>query len=153
MSSATSSKSTSTRALAAESTKVLNVLSALDFVDSTHPAAAPTANRRTKLIIRIKDQINCASAQMEGNSFISPTTDKTIKHWYWSDEDGSIRCELRYGSKPLPLDPKGKNHAFRVADLKQLIVTLEQLSEAVNRGDLDAALATVAKSLSSERKV
>ena len=49
------------------------------------------------------------------------------------------------------MDPKGKDHAFKVADLPALIGKLKKTQEAVDLGYLDTEIKTAADSLRSKK--
>lgn len=60
------------------------------------------------------------------------------KPWWFSAPNGKIALALRYGAKPLEI-AKGKN-AIEVANMDDLVATLEVIKQAVHAGELDAQI-------------
>ena len=114
--------------------------------------------RRAKLLVRVNEQINVAKAELEGKTFqvlqtktvtnkstgVSETRqlNKNIKSWFWKDKAGKLNCEVRYGSQTLALGKAGAN-AFQVANLQELVDSLQLIKTALNSGELDAAIESV----------
>ena len=65
----------------------------------------------------------------------------SFKAWWWKTANGKLNLSVRYGAKVIEL-AKGKN-AVEVADLKQVVETLELINQAVNAGELDAAIEAI----------
>jgi hypothetical protein len=65
----------------------------------------------------------------------------SFKAWWWKTANGKLNLSVRYGAKVIEL-AKGKN-AVEVADLKQVVETLELINQAVMAGELDAAIEAV----------
>lgn len=116
--------------------------------------ASPVVQRRNKLGKKLYEQIQLATAQAEGRVY-APTKLKTlinnetgertsveaakrIKAWWWVAESGKLNLSVRYGAKVIEL-AKGKN-AIELADNAQLLPTLELLKQAVEAGEMDAAI-------------
>ena len=129
-------------------------LASLKFTTAKKPSQlSPVQFRRNKLVGRIAEQIELATAQAEGRTF-SPTRQKTIKGedgvrstvqapkrvkaWWFTSDNGKIALTVRYGAKTLEL-VKGKN-AIEVASAAQLVPTLELLKAAADAGEMDAAI-------------
>lgn len=115
--------------------------------------ASPAMQRRNKLSKAIFEQMQLATAQAESRSYapvktktiVNPQTGerasvevaKKVKPWWWM-ENGKLNLAVRYGAKVLALG-KGVN-AVEVADTDQLVRTLEILLQAVEAGEMDAAI-------------
>ena len=76
----------------------------------------------------------------EGQRIAIETT-KRVKAWWWATANGKLNLSVRYGNKVIDL-AKNRN-AVEVADLKQVVETLELINQAVNAGELDAAIEAV----------
>ena len=68
-----------------------------------------------------------------------------VKPWWFSSPNGKLALTLRYGAKVLEIQ-KGKN-AIEVADMDDLIATLEVIKEAAHAGELDAQIDLASSSL------
>jgi prolyl-tRNA editing enzyme YbaK/EbsC (Cys-tRNA(Pro) deacylase) len=119
--------------------------------------------RRTKLVKRLAEQIELAKAAQNGSTY-APTklrsiTDaetgerkhvsvaKRVKSWMFNADNGKLCVNVRYGARVLDLG-KGKT-AVELASAKELVATLEIISEAVNAGELDAAMEVASTKLRS----
>jgi Family of unknown function (DUF6641) len=67
---------------------------------------------------------------------------KRVKSWAWAGENGKLCVSLRYGAKVVEL-AKGKS-AVEVASNGDLVKALETLKQAVESGELDAQIESVA---------
>lgn len=140
----------------------MNTLSKLKLVNSKRSrTASPIVQRRNKLISKIAEQIDLATAQKEGRLFAPKKlktvtnaetgerhtieTTKRVKEWFWTSDNGKINFSVRYGSKVIEL-AKGKN-AIEVADTYELISTMMLIKEAVLAGELDEAINTASDKL------
>ena len=140
----------------------MNALSKLKLVASKPVRAAnPAQIRRNKLLSKIAEQIELASAQREGRTYVAKRvktvvdadtglrtaveTTKRVKEWYWVNEAGKVNLALRYGAKILEL-AKGKS-AIEVADGEELLATLQLLKNAVVAGELDSQLESASKAV------
>ena len=72
---------------------------------------------------------------------------KKLKAWWFTDEDGKIYLNVKYGSKIIEF-AKGKT-AIEVGNLSDLLHTLEILKAAVKAGELDSQIAAVSGALRS----
>ncbi|MCP3654580.1 DUF6641 family protein [Herbaspirillum sp.] len=139
-------------------------LANLKLVTTKRPSGVPTLlQRRNRLIAKIWEQVQLAKAQQDGKVF-SPTVFRTIKNtetgvrstvesqkrirpWWWTADNGKICITVKYGAKAIEL-AKGKS-AIEVGSLEELVPTLETLKAVVSAGELDAQLELVSKSLSA----
>lgn len=116
---------------------------------------------RDKLLRYLEEQKALAEAEIAGTAFqatkrVTRTNDagekvrveapRTVRKGWFTDPQGKLFFQLRYGSKPLEF-AKGMN-AIEVADRDALPATIGSVIEAVNVGELDAQL----KSAIAERK-
>ncbi len=62
-----------------------------------------------------------------------------LRRWWWKDENGGLKLDVRYGNKSIELAPK--KPTIEVGDTDKLIPTLEAIKEAVIAGELDKQLA------------
>ena len=122
---------------------------------------SPVQQRRNKLLRRIDEQIELASALLQGKHFsavkVRNITDKEtglrravesskrVKAWWFAQDYGKLALTIRYGSKVLEL-AKGK-FAVEIAAEKDLVPTLETVKAAVLAGELDAAMDSAARKL------
>ena len=116
---------------------------------------APVQLRRTKLCAKIEEQIAMAKAFNAGTVYTASktvnvvdaetgeqhTVEKTRKarQWWFKTEGGKLALNVKYGSKCLALNSKGLT-AIEIVDHSNLIATLEIVKEAVETGELDAAM-------------
>jgi hypothetical protein len=71
---------------------------------------------------------------------VAPTQSvKKVREWWHVSDNGKINLFLKYGSKQIQLDSKGKN-AIEVANGEELLSALETLKLAVEQGELDAQI-------------
>lgn len=140
----------------------MSALAKLKLVASKRVTAAnPVQNRRNKLATKIAEQIEIATAKLEGRvhapTKLRTVTDsetgerrtvevaKRVKEWFWINETGKINLNIRYGAKTLEL-AKGKN-AIELASENELLETLRTVREAVLAGELDAQIEATSTAL------
>ena len=133
----------------------MSALAQLKITPYTKPAAAsPVVQRRSKLIRRLREQIQLAQATETGSAHSvtrvrsvvdaesgvrkSVTVPKRLKAWWSTTDSGKLALTVRYGSRLLEFS-KGKA-AVEVASLQQLVPTLQVLCDAVAAGELDAQI-------------
>ena len=133
------------------------ILTALKLVSAQAKAKlSPVQHRRNKLSEKVLEQIELAKAQQEGRVYapikskyitngdgqrVATESTKKLNAWWWQAGNGKLNLAVRYGAKVIEL-AKGKN-AVEVADLKQVVETLELINQAVVAGELDAAIELV----------
>ena len=131
-----------------------NTLAALKFVDAVQPKSAnaksPVERRREAMIARLDEQVQLATALLEGKAptFTRTVKDKTtgekkqqsknVRAWWWSS-NGKMNLTVKYGLHVLKLSPKGA--AIECASIKALVSTLQTVKTAVQAGELDTAIA------------
>jgi hypothetical protein len=139
-------------------------LASLKLSGAVKPTHVPAVQlRRNKLAKRLWEQIELARAQQAGTTF-APTrlrsvrdtetgirrqveTNKRVKPWWFTADNGKLAVSVRYGTKLLDL-AKGK-WAVEVGAEKELVPVLEVLKTAVLDGELDAAMETASNKLRS----
>jgi hypothetical protein len=119
----------------------------------------PVQMRRNKLIARLDEQIELATAQIEGRKFSATRTrivkdketgesrsvesSKRVKQFWFTDDKGRVIVQIKYGTKTLML---GKNvNSVEVASKDGLVATLVLLKQAVEAGELDAQIEAAAE--------
>ena len=140
----------------------MNTLAKLKLVNSKrNRTVSPTVHRRNKLIAKIAEQIDLATAQNEGRLYAPKRlktvtnadtgerrtieTTKRVKEWFWTTDSGRINLSVRYGSKVIEL-AKGKN-AVEVANRGELIESLTLIKDAVSAGELDVQISAASDKL------
>ena len=140
----------------------MTALSALKLTAAQKPKNQPqVVVRRNKIIERIAEQIELATAQANGTvhqftkvrTFTDKETgvrkqletSKRVKAWWFTGENGKLALAIRYGAKVLEL-AKGKN-AIEISAIADLVPTLEVVRKAVADGELDAAIDSAANKL------
>jgi len=136
-----------------------NALQSLKLIAAKRPVQmSPVVARRSKVAKRIGEQIALAKALQEGSTY-APTKQrkvknaetgetktvevaKRVKSWVWAGENGKLCVSLRYGAKVVEL-AKGKS-AVELASNADLVKTLETLKQAVESGELDEQIQSVA---------
>lgn len=127
---------------------------------------SPVQHRRNRLLTRITEQIEAATAEDRNVPFApvvqrkrrdaetgEPVTDTRLKHvrrCWWTADNGTCFLELRYGARPLEI-AKGKT-TIEVGERKKLVSTLELIRDAVLLGELDDQLANAASRVSVSLK-
>jgi hypothetical protein len=142
--------------------QAMGTLNTLKLTAALKPQqASPVQQRRNKLVRRIDEQIELASALLQGKHFsavkVRNITDKEtgvrravesskrVKAWWFKQDNGKLALSVRYGAKVLEL-AKGK-FAVEVAAEKELVPTLEVVKSAVEAGELDNAIENAAGKL------
>ena len=142
----------------------MTTLSALKLTATRKPQNLPqVVQRRNKLIGRIAEQIELATAQANGTTHLftkvrtltdkdtgvrkQVETSKRVKAWWFATENGKLALSVRYGAKVLEL-AKGK-YAIEVASTAELVNTLEIVKKATENGELDDAIDNAANTLKS----
>ena len=144
----------------------MSMLATLKLVTSKREQGTnPVLHRRTKLSVKLGDQILLAEAKRDGRTY-APTRLKTainrvtgerttfesqklIREWWYINGAGKINLVVKYGSKPISFDVKGTKNAIEVNSGDQLIAALTTIKAAVDAGELDLALAAYASGVSS----
>jgi hypothetical protein len=139
----------------------MSYLASLKLVQSNRSVQLPPVQyRRIKLINKLREQIDCVKARIEGRDHLI-TMQRSVKNtetgtrqyvqvpyrirpwWYLDTASEKFHLELRYGSKRLEL-VKGKT-GIEVESLEKMTEVLEGLVDAVNAGELDGCLEKTAK--------
>lgn len=140
----------------------MTALNALKLVAAQKPTSLPAVEqRRNKLIKRIWEQIELARAEQAGKTFApvklrsytdketgqrkQVETNKRVKAWWFTADNGKLALSVRFGPKVLEL-AKGK-YAVEVADKTELVNVLEVVRTAVENGELDTAIDNAARKL------
>ena len=142
----------------------MTALSALKLTSARKPTHLPrVVQRRNKMIGRIAEQIELATAHANGTTHLftrvrsitdketgvrkQVETSKRVKAWWFPSDNGKLALTVRYGAKLLEL-AKGK-FAIEVATPAELVETLEIVRTAVVNGELDDAIDNAANKLRS----
>ena len=140
----------------------MTALNALKLVAAQKPTSLPAVQqRRNKLVKRIWEQIELARAEQAGKTFApvklrsytdketgqrkQVETNKRVKAWWFTADNGKLALSVRFGPKVLEL-AKGK-YAVEVADKTELVNVLEVVRTAVESGELDTAIENAARKL------
>jgi len=140
----------------------MSALAKLKLVNSKRSrTVSPIVHRRNKLVAKIAEQIELATAQKEGRLYAPKKlktvtnadtgerrtieTTKRVKEWFWTTDSGKINFSVRYGSKVIEL-AKGKN-AVEVANRGELIDSLTLIKDAVSAGELDVQISAASDKL------
>ena len=142
----------------------MTALSALKLTSARKPTHLPqVVQRRNKMIGRIAEQIELATAHANGTTHLftrvrsitdketgvrkQVETAKRVKAWWFTSDNGKLALTVRYGAKLLEL-AKGK-FAIEVSTPAELVDTLEIVRTAVANGELDDAIDNAANKLRS----
>jgi hypothetical protein len=123
------------------------------------------AQRRLKLIGKLRQQLDAAKAEQDGIAFTVArtrrlkdketgtlqlvTVQRPVPKFYFADARGKWYFQLRYGSKRLVvLDGKD---TVEVGEKKDLLPVIATLIEAVEQGELDEQLRGVGKASKGAR--
>ena len=130
------------------------VISEFGLTDSKKVAVVDKVTlRRLKMIANLEEQREAAQAMIEGKEYygekmvwktnedgerVRVKAQKSVKHWFYTNDGDTWYFELRYGNKPVPLS-KGKSTI--VAGAKERLVELiDILIQSANDKDLDAVI-------------
>ena len=116
---------------------------------------------RGKLVSYLNEQKALAEAEISGTSFVATKkvtrknaegenirvdAPRHVRKGWFTDAEGKMFFQIRYGSKPLELT-KGMN-AVEVENLAELPSLIASIIEAINAGELDVQ----AKAANADRK-
>src|ERR1019366_4969440 len=118
-------------------------------------AADPVIQRRSKLIVRLQQQIALVqdpNFTLTRQKWIADEAGvkqlrelkKRVRAWWRTDATGAVVLMVRYGARVIEFE-KGKA-AIAVGKKEKLISTLETVVAAVEAGELDGTLSTMSKS-------
>ena len=142
----------------------MSMLATLKLVTSKREQGTnPVLHRRTKLSVKLGDQILLAEAKRDGRTY-APTRLKTainrvtgerttfesqklIREWWYINGAGKINLVVKYGSKPISFDAKGTKNAIEVNSGDELIAALTTIKAAVDAGELDQQIESVSSAL------
>ena len=133
----------------------MTMLETLNFTDKARDAGtSPEGRLRQKLLAAVDLQISAAQAEANGEEFVRQamrwTTDKEtgektrkevpvrFRRWWWNDDTGKVMLEVRYGNKPLELQP-GKP-TIEIGEQDNLLPVLSTLRQGIAAGELDKLL-------------
>ena len=133
----------------------MSALSTLKLTATRKPSQIPNViQRRAKLAKRLWEQIELAKAEQSGTTFSIPKfrsytdkesglrkqveTNKRLKSWVFTGDNGKLAIAVRYGAKILEL-AKGK-YAIELASSNEVVPTLQIIKTAVETGELDSAI-------------
>jgi len=142
----------------------MNALAGLKLTATKKPTQLPQVQqRRNKLLKRIWEQIELAKAEQNGEVFSITRlrsykdsesgirkqieTQKRVKAWWFTGDNGKLALSVRYGARVLEL-AKGK-YAVEVGTVQDLVPTLQTIKAAVEVGELDNAIENAANTLKS----
>ena len=144
----------------------MSTIAKLKFVTSSpRREMTPAAQRQSKFVAAVEEQILLVRAQVEGTVY-APTTQrwvtnelsgerervqrpKRVKAWYWRAENGRWHLAVRYGSRVLELS-KGKN-AIEVVELVDVVPVLVALRTAARAGELDEVIGAACTAMRAAR--
>lgn len=141
----------------------MSALSNLKLSNTKRTAAlAPIQVRRNKLSGKLADQIQLALAQQQGETYTTNRfktvanidgsrktveIQRRVRPMWWTNTDGKICLNIRYGSKQLEL-AKGKP-TVDVGAADHLVGILQIIKTAVEVGELDAQIEAASGALRS----
>jgi len=133
-------------------------LESLKVVTAAKPETfSPVLHRRSKLIEKLYEQMECAKAKIDGRDHFvhymrnskAPTGEtlqsqmvRKVRPWWYRTADGKLLFEIRYSNKRLEL-AKGKT-GIEVDNLDAILSTIELVIKAVQSGEVDSSLSTIA---------
>jgi hypothetical protein len=124
---------------------------------TTMPARSvhnPVIARRNKIIEKLEEQKALAadpsyvrkSSHWRGKGEDRKIVEQVqkVRPWFRVDATGQMVLGVLMGGKPLDLDGQG-HHGVVVADRSKLGMTIDQVIQALQEGDLDEAIGKAAK--------
>jgi hypothetical protein len=140
----------------------MSILKTLKLTAATRNAPlTPEQMLRGKLVSYLNEQKALAEAEISGTSFVATKkvtrknaegenirvdAPRHVRKGWFTDAEGKMFFQIRYGSKPLELT-KGMN-AVEVENLAELPSLIASIIEAINAGELDVQ----AKAANADRK-
>lgn len=141
----------------------MSTLTNLKLITAEKPTSLPPiVQKRNKLMKRLHEQIELATALAEGRDYtvtkLRTVKDdegntktvqqaKRVKAWWWTAANGKTCLTVRYGAKVIEL-ANGKQ-AVELGSKDELVETLQLLKVAIDDGELDAAIEAVSGVLKS----
>lgn len=113
-------------------------------------AIAPAIQRRTKMARKLAEQIELAKCLADGRTYAVTKTKsvknadgnrvhvevaKTVRQWWWTQENGKLALSVRYGSRVIAFNTK--SNAVECANYAELVNALTVIKTAVDAGELD----------------
>ena len=138
----------------------MSVLETLSFSDISKKSekTTPHINLRLKMIAAIDEQIMAVNSELKSERYVRVVQKKvvnkhtggkeltevqrTLRKMWWKSSNG-ILLEIRFGNRPMKIAGKG---SIIVGKLSNLIPTFEKIKQAVDAGELDAAMAEISDS-------
>jgi hypothetical protein len=133
----------------------MSAFNSLKLVAAKRPqTASPIVQRRNKLSNQLWEQIELASAAVDGKIY-APIRMRTVKdkltgerktieavkrvkQWWFVSDNGRVCLQVRYGTRVLEL-AKGKN-SIEVGNASELVAVLETVKKCVELGELDSQI-------------
>jgi len=113
---------------------------ALSLVPVTKPKSVnPVTQRRNRLLKAIRKQQVALERHKLG--------EKTHRVWFWSNEDGKIYLQIKYGKVVLEL-AKGK-YAIQCNGLEDVAKNLAIVESLIHKGELDSVLTQISRDIRS----
>ena len=135
----------------------MSVLETLSFSDISKKSekTTPHINLRLKMIAAIDEQIMAVKSELKNELYVRVVQKKvvnehtggkeltevqrTLRKMWWKSSNG-ILLEIRFGNRPMKIAGKS---SIIVGELSNLIPTFEKIKQAVDAGELDAAMAEI----------
>jgi hypothetical protein len=114
----------------------------------------PITERRERFRAGIAEQRLVLAALVRGEAYTDPNRvgkngkARAVRAWFFQKGTGWF-IQARYGARVLLLD--GKSNAIQVSKIAEIEPVLAALERATAAGELDAALATVARRVAREK--
>ena len=144
------------------------MLAKLKLTNTTRKPVEQTPEQRMRslLVAHLEEQREMAAAMLQGRAYqrmqtihkvdvetgnkVAMQRPARLQAWYWQDSTGKWLIELRYGNTVLAL-AKDKC-AVEVGPREKLEETFKALIEAVQAGELDAAMKAAVEQRKGQRK-
>ncbi|AMO37313.1 DUF6641 family protein [Thauera humireducens] len=117
----------------------------------------PTMFRRHKLMKALHEQIEVAEEYLQGRQYmrrfmrtaadpetnqqVTLMTERPARRWFWIDDDGQLKLQVRYGNRTLKV--RDEMTTIVIGDKDQLVPVLKLVKQAVEAGELDRAIEAV----------
>ena len=144
----------------------MSVLKGLNFTAVARTnTASPEQQRRNKLIVHLREQLDILKADIAGTTYIVKKRrwqltedgqklkvegEKRLKRWWTKGADGALVFSVRWGSKLIEFE-RGKS-GIVAADLPVLAQIIERLIAATEAGELDPMITSINKQRAASRK-
>ena len=128
----------------------MGTLATLKLITAKRNNISPVLQRRAKLTRKMIEQIELAKCVADGRTYaitrkksvknsdgnrVNLEITKTVRQWWWTQDNGKLAFSVRYGSRVIALNTK--SNAVECAGFTELVNALTVIKTVVETGELD----------------